>query len=62
MNILHIDEQLGWRGGEQQASWLMQGLAKQGHRILIAARPNSEFLRADHAGIEATRIPLPFKT
>ncbi len=62
MNILHIDEQLGWRGGEQQASWLMQGLAKQGHRILIAARPKGEFLRADHGGINAARIALPFLT
>jgi len=62
VNILHIDEQLGWRGGEQQASWLMQGLAKQGHRIFIAARPNGEFFRADHGGIRVTRIPLPFRT
>jgi len=61
VRILHIDEQRGWRGGEQQASWLIQGLAKRGHQILIAGCPGGEFLASRHGGIEAKRFPLPFR-
>jgi len=61
MKILHIDEQRGWRGGEQQASWLIQGLAKRGHRVLIAGCPGGEFLASRHGGIEVIRFPLPFR-
>jgi glycosyltransferase involved in cell wall biosynthesis len=62
VNVLHLDEQLGWRGGEQQASWLIQGLARRGHRVLLAGRPESAFLKSAHGGIEAVRIPLPFRS
>lgn len=61
MNVLHIDEQTGWRGGEQQASWLMQGLAARGHRVLVAGRPGEPFLQSDHGGAAITRIPLPLR-
>ncbi len=44
MNILHIDEQDGWRGGEQQATYLMHGLARRGHTIVAAGRPGCPFL------------------
>ncbi|MBW7863432.1 MAG: glycosyltransferase [Candidatus Hydrogenedens sp.] len=60
-NILHVDEQTGWRGGEQQASWLVQGLAARGHRVWIAGRPGSPFLAHDHGGAEAVRVPLPLR-
>lgn len=60
MNVLHLDEQTGWRGGEQQASWLIQGLVRHGHRVFISGKAAGEFLRAPHGGIEVTRIPLPF--
>jgi glycosyltransferase involved in cell wall biosynthesis len=60
VNVLHIDEQRTWRGGEQQASWLMAGLAAQGHRITIAGRAGSPFLLAPHGGAEIDRIALPF--
>lgn len=59
MNILHIDEQTGWRGGEQQASYLIRGLAQCGHRCFIAGRPNSEFLARDHGIADLVRIPVP---
>lgn len=63
MNVLHLDEQRGWRGGEQQASWLMQGLVKAGHRVHLAARPGSAFLTSAHgeAGAQITRLPLPLR-
>lgn len=59
MNILHIDEQTGWRGGEQQASYLIRGLAQRGHRCFIAGKPNSEFLARDHGVADLVRISIP---
>ena len=60
MNILHLDEQTGWRGGEQQASWLIEASVRKGHRLWIAGRPESRFLKAEHGGVELTRLALPF--
>jgi len=62
MNILHLDEQNGWRGGEQQASWLIQGCVQKGHRVWIAGRKDSPFLTADHGGVELERLSAPFLT
>lgn len=61
MNVLHIDEQTGWRGGEQQASYLIRGLVERGHRCLIAGRPGSAFLQADHGDAGLERIEAPFR-
>lgn len=58
MRVLHLDEQDGWRGGEQQASWLIQGLAQRGHEVWLAARPQSAFLRAEHGGVPLHRVPV----
>jgi len=58
---LHIDEQRGWRGGEQQASYLMRGLAEQGHTVLLAGRPGAPFVTRDHGGAAITRVELPFR-
>ena len=60
MNVLHLDEQTGWRGGEQQASWLIQGTVAKGHRVWIAGKANSPFLTSEHGGAELTRVALPF--
>jgi len=62
MNILHLDDQIGWRGGEQQASWLVQGLVAKGHQVWIAGKPDGEFLKSSHGGAPLTRVPLPFWT
>ncbi len=61
MKVLHIDEQDGWRGGEQQASWLMQGLAHAGHTVYVAGRPNGKFLGDAHKGVKLHRIALPLR-
>lgn len=53
MKVLHIDEQTGWRGGEQQASWLMQGLVARGVETHLAARPGSRFLNDTHGAADA---------
>jgi glycosyltransferase involved in cell wall biosynthesis len=60
VNVLHIDEQRGWRGGEQQAAYLIRGLAKRGWRNVIAGRPGSRFLTDDHGGAVLERIAAPF--
>lgn len=62
MNVLHVDEQLGWRGGEQQASWLIQGLVRRGHRVTVAGRRRGAFLASDHGGSQVERISLPFSS
>lgn len=59
MNVLHLDEQRTWRGGEQQASWLVQGLARAGHRVWIVGRPGSAWLENTHGGVALTRVALP---
>jgi len=61
MKILHISEQPGFRGGEQQASWLVQGLVRAGHRCWIAARPGSGLLENDHGGVAVTRVPVALR-
>lgn len=61
MNVLHLDEQRGWRGGEQQASYLIRGLAERGHRNWIAGRAGTPFLERDHGDANLTRIALPFR-
>jgi glycosyltransferase involved in cell wall biosynthesis len=53
IRVLHVDTERGWRGGERQALWLAQELARRGHECLVAARPNEPLLqRAGDAGIE----------
>ena len=37
LRILHIDTGPGWRGGQQQVFWLMQGLRQQGLEQTLAA-------------------------
>lgn len=60
MNVLHIDEQKGWRGGELQTSWIVKGLARLGHSVALAGRRGSAFLEYDY-GIEVLpRIEAPF--
>jgi glycosyltransferase involved in cell wall biosynthesis len=53
INVLHIDTERGWRGGERQVLWLAEDLARRGYGTLIAARPNEPLsARARDAGIE----------
>ena len=61
MNTLHIDEQLGWRGGEQQASYLIGGLARLGHSVVIAGRRGSAFLSHGHNAPITGRVSAPFR-
>ncbi len=60
MTVLHIDEQSGWRGGEQQASWVIRALLERGDRVILAGRRNSAFLDADYGPGNWVRVSLPF--
>ncbi|MCX8065024.1 MAG: glycosyltransferase family 4 protein [Candidatus Hydrogenedentes bacterium] len=44
MHILHIDEQITWRGGEQQALWLIEGLLSKKIRVSVAGKKNTPFI------------------
>ena len=53
LTILHINTERGWRGGERQTLWLAQGLARAGHRSMIAVRPREPLaVRSAEAGLE----------
>ncbi len=45
MNILHINTELGWRGGEVQMMYLMNGLRDRSHENIVSAQPNSVLVR-----------------
>lgn len=52
LRVIHVDTERGWRGGERQAFWLAERLARQGHHSLVAARPGEPLSeRAIAAGI-----------
>lgn len=61
MNVLHIDEQPGWRGGEQQASYLIRELGELGHGAVVAGRKGSPFLEGDHGGGVLARVACGFR-
>jgi L-malate glycosyltransferase len=53
MRVLHIDTEKGWRGGEQQALYLAEGLAKRGVRNLCVGQPDRPYLeRCAAKGLE----------
>jgi glycosyltransferase involved in cell wall biosynthesis len=53
LTVLHIDTERGWRGGERQALWLAQGVARAGHRSLVVARAGEPLAdRARAAGLD----------
>lgn len=61
MIAMHIDEQRTWRGGEQQASWLAQGLARLGHTVILAGRPGAPWVTNTHGGAQVERVALPMR-
>jgi glycosyltransferase involved in cell wall biosynthesis len=52
MNVLHVDTERGWRGGERQTLWLAAELARRGHGSIVAARDGEPLARkAGEAGL-----------
>jgi glycosyltransferase involved in cell wall biosynthesis len=43
LTIVHVSTQRGWRGGEEQARLLVQGLVMRGHRCVALARSGGAF-------------------
>jgi glycosyltransferase involved in cell wall biosynthesis len=39
--VLHVDDQRGWRGGEQQMLYLARGLLRKGLQTAVVAQPDS---------------------
>ena len=59
IRTLHVDTETGWRGGEQQAMYLMQGLLERGHKVACACRPSSAMAdRCRENGIEYHEVKM----
>lgn len=53
LNVLHVDTERGWRGGERQALWLARELAQRGHGSIVAARAGEPLaVRAHEHGLD----------
>lgn len=52
LRVVHVDTERGWRGGERQAFWLAERLARMGHRSVMAVRLGEPLAqRAEAAGL-----------
>lgn len=53
MRILHLNLEKGWRGGERQTLFTLQGLQAAGHQVAVAARAGGPLAqRAQAAGVQ----------
>jgi glycosyltransferase involved in cell wall biosynthesis len=53
LNVLHVDTERGWRGGERQTLWLARELAARGHGSVVAARTGEPLAsRAHEQGLD----------
>ena len=59
LRVLHIDTEKTWRGGEQQALYLAQGLQRRGVEQLCVGRPGMPYVeRCGAAGIDVEAIEM----
>ena len=59
LTVLHLNTERGWRGGEQQMSYLARGLAERGHACHVVCRPDSECeRRMTEAGLPVHPIAI----
>ncbi|OVE77430.1 hypothetical protein BVX98_02710 [bacterium F11] len=57
LRVAHINTEKTWRGGEQQAFSLIQGLNRKGHTNWVVARKNSLFFeRTNNAGMSVHAV------
>ncbi len=54
LNVLHVDTERGWRGGERQTLWLARELARRGHVSIVAARSGEPL--AERAAAEGLTV------
>ena len=43
IRVLHIDSERTWRGGQQQAAYLLEAMYEKGYETALVCRPGSEF-------------------
>lgn len=58
MNVLHVNDQREWGGGEQQTAYLAEGLVALGHRVTLAARPDGALYAALSDSKDLTCCPV----
>lgn len=59
LRVLHIDTEKTWRGGEQQALYLAQGLAARGVEQLCVGRPGMPYVeRCAAAGLDVEPVSM----
>jgi L-malate glycosyltransferase len=55
----HVDTERGWRGGEQQMAYLLDGLVRRGHKAVVAVQPDGEARRRlEAAGHDVRPVPM----
>lgn len=59
---LHINEQRGWRGGEQQTAYLMKGLVGRGNPTFLACREGSVLTEPGRISSDVMTFPLAFRS
>ncbi len=59
--VAHVDEQRGMRGGEQQAAWLVNGLAALGVTNILVRRQGEAFVNMETPGFGPLRLALPLR-
>ena len=58
MNVLYVDLEREWRGGQSQALLTLRGLRERGHEVeLLAARDSPLANRAAEAGVTVHQVP-----
>ncbi len=58
MNVLYVDLEREWRGGQSQALLTLRGLRERGHEVeLLAARDSAVANRAAEAGVKVHQVP-----
>lgn len=57
LRVLHIDTEKGWRGGEQQALYLAEGLARRGVTNLCVGQPGMPYVERCRAkGLDVAEV------
>lgn len=59
LRTLHVNTEKGWRGGEQQMAYLVEGLRARGHGVRLALQPHGEAApRLEAAGFDVVRTRM----
>jgi glycosyltransferase involved in cell wall biosynthesis len=60
INVLHINAEMGWGGGETQTYYLIQGLKDHGYQQSVACQPRSALANRCHKdGIPVHLVKMP---